>query len=241
MTHVNFTASGATDTYGPSIALTVPQTTVGNLLKIAIAYATTGRTVSSITGGGTWDVAATRTHDFTGSAGRIAVHELICTSATTTITVTLSAGSTGPDLLAVWEVSGATDPATETGTSTEQNNSSTTTHAVGTVTPSASPCAFMAVTTVLGDTGTWTEDGDFVNRITPGSPRFHIVATRIQTDTTAQAYSATSQNSTTSSVVLVATQGVSETAQLTWLPSTAVVSGPAWTAVPVGMTPPQTA
>ena len=210
MNHVNFTASGATDTYGPSIALTVPQTTIGNLLKVGIAYASTGRTVSAITGGGTWDVAATRTHDFTGSAGRIAVHELICTSQTTTITVTLSAGSTGPDLLAVWEVSGAVDPATETGTSTEQNNASGTTHATGTVTPSAGPAAFMAIVTLLNDTGTWTEDADYVTRVTPGAPRFHAIATRIQADATAQAYSATSQNAVASSVILVATLGVTD-------------------------------
>jgi hypothetical protein len=139
--------------------------------------------------------------------GSTNVWAAICTSADTTITVTMSGGSTGLDRLTLLEFSGAADPVAEDGTSQEATDlGSPTAHDVSAVTPTADEVLFIAAGAVSNDPGTWTGDTDFTTYVDPNGG-FQVVAYRIQTGTAAQSWTNTSANGVGHGLVLCAIQG----------------------------------
>lgn len=138
-------------------------TTVGNLLIVTVGGAT-NRSVSSVSGLGTW----TQLEPVSNGTIWADVWACICTSSGTDVTVTLSAGD-GSTATSLMEFSGAADPLDESGTSVEVNQSSVTTFTTGSITPDGTDTVFICCGRISSGVGGWTPDSDFTSVQTPST------------------------------------------------------------------------
>lgn len=143
--------------HAPSITRSFAGTTVvGNLLVIVIK-GLQSRTVSSVTGLATWSslhATVTNTSDW------VEMWAGICTSAGTDVSITLSGGDASTSE-ALMEFSGAADPLTEGGTSTEVNSTGVTGFTAAAVTPGSDNSVFICGGKISSGVGGWTKDADF--------------------------------------------------------------------------------
>jgi hypothetical protein len=189
-------------------------TTIGNVIVVVLQHSdgAIARTVSSMTGGGaTYTELQSITSAIAGNYGAN-IYAGIATSSETTVTIVLSGNSDGnmPDSVTVMEFSGVLSPLAESGTSTTQDNTATSTsHVAAAVTPATNETLFIGLLNLGGSSGGLTTDSDFTYSLsytTPGRPRY--VAYRIQSgSTTAQAFSNTSVTARTSFSALAAIRG----------------------------------
>lgn len=173
-------------------------TTVDNLLTMVLYFSNEGRTISSISGLATW----TEMHAIQAQVGigGLVIYGGKCTSAGTSITVTLS-GSSGSINAWVREFEESAATFAETGTSTAFNTTAITDFTVSSVTPGASPNVFVGAVAASGNGSPWTDDGDFTYFVQTNAFR---AAYRIQTDTTGQSFANTSSASLNGVGMLVA-------------------------------------
>lgn len=197
VTHVNQGSGSGSGTNTITITMSA-NTTVGNLLILYLIFSNEGRTVSSITGAGTWSEG----HPLQTQVGPggLVIYACKCTGATTSITVTLS-GSSGSIEGYVREFNAAPATFAETGTSTALNQTASTAWTVASVTPSVSPCVFAGAISVSANGSPWTDDSDFTYFVSTNAIR---LAYRIQSDTTAQSFANTSTASVNGLGMLVA-------------------------------------
>lgn len=141
--------------------------TVGSLIAIAWGCVTVNRNVSTISGGASWDVNASRLHRINNaSLGSLNLHAAITTSADTSITVTLDGSSGGaPDWVTVMEFGNAPASVTESGTSTETDDSgnSATSHSCAAVTPDTNQTVFLGMVVLNNSGSTFHKDADFTS------------------------------------------------------------------------------
>jgi len=129
------TTTETTDTYSTdaTVAVTIPATTIGNLVVVVanMASGTTGGVVNSITCGGTFS----EIQSIKSGTGNnyIFAYAAVATSSVTSCTVVLNINGDGsmPDSTTVMEFSGPLSPYAESGTSLSADNASTTTHTAG--------------------------------------------------------------------------------------------------------------
>lgn len=172
-------ATETTDNYttDATAVVTVPATTIGNLVVVVVQYASTNRTVSSVTGGATYTSLHRHVDSGGGESGVLEIFAGVATSSVTSITVVLSGNDAfgGSSRTTALEFSGAT--ATEIGTSVDQEVTSATAFSLGSITPSTTDTVFVVGIYLGGNPGTWTEDADFTTAFSSNTGR---VAYRIQ-------------------------------------------------------------
>lgn len=210
---VNVTTQTADNFSGDATAvITIPATTIGNLVVVAIQYNTTSRTISSVTGGATFASYHRKVSDGGGENGVIDIYAGIATSSVTTVTVVLSGNDTfGSDSrLSVFEYSGCADPVAESGTSVDGYAAgAATTLSLAAVSCSAADTVFIAVRRLSGSSGGWTEDTDFTNQANATTG----IADRVQNaSSTAQGYDPSWVTTRGYLAALVAFQGATPTA-----------------------------
>lgn len=196
-----------TDDFGDgTMSITVPATTIGNLVVVVTQFERGGRTVSSISGGGTYTLIGGGN---TGSQpnGGVYIHAAIATSSVTTVTVTANDTTDfGQDRLTVIEFSGPASPLDEAGTDVFINhNTGTTTHDAGTsITPTNSESLYIGALVLGGSAG-----GVTTNSFTQAFvPDLHYVGYKIVTgSTSAQSFTATTGSSRTGNTAFIGIEG----------------------------------
>lgn len=164
--------------------LTVPSTTTGNLLVHIVQYASTNRTVSSVTGGATYTSLHRKVYSAGGDNGVIEIFAGICTAGVTSVTTVLSGNDTFGTFsrTSLLEFSGAADPLAESGTSTEADSGGTgaTTLSCSSVSCDAADTLFIAAAILSGSIASWSEDADFTNYVADIAAPCSKIAYRIQ-------------------------------------------------------------